>query len=625
MEAFAIQRSLLNAKFEGYRFEPLSQEEAVVRFDLPYKPSQATASGKVPLTFHEVQSRITHNHLALSNDTSQAVYIDSAYRVVLVNLLANPPSFRVVYELPNPVQSAESLTQREYPSAAFCALDVIFVADGNGLLYVLRLREEQVSDVIGVFTITPGSLEAPFRLHSLHRVAPDTTIAILSSRHYESALINERQSMKPGYVEFDIWGVKFDLSALPFNEVMPLQVLWQRKGREVPFYTNYNPELDAFLLIGGDTYRELAAPPQSSYEPSPDEYVPIPRANENLDSEKQDLPKPHPYSWTQMSDSVTVAFPLPSSTPKSRIKVVFSTKALTVHVDTETDGAIPMPNYFEKPLWDDIHPSSSYWTWDREAEHSFGLLTLHLDKANEGVRWMQVFAAAATASANPDDLEVPETLDPSELWKIREALEKYTAALRTGEDASGLGLGTGIPSLAEGEMDEEVDASVGREAYQTWVDVNGRVPAWWKNAREIPCHILSTPLPGQPQLEFTFIIKTGVDGAVFTLESAANPPKWKHSSTFSALSFVLASKRDTRFTFHTDTAVFAFEGGVRDRGGNVYIYRAAPLADRWAKQTIVKVDDGRGGSLLGVGAWNTAQGLVLVCLTEGELVLVKTP
>ena len=74
-----------------------------------------------------------------------------------------------------------------------------------------------------------------------------------------------------------------------------------------------------------------------------------------------------------------------------------------------------------------------------------------------------------------EDVEVPETLDPSELANIRESLEKYTSALVTGEDASGLGLGTGVPSLAENELDESVDApgAVGREFYVTWVSEGG--------------------------------------------------------------------------------------------------------------------------------------------------------
>jgi len=260
------------------------------------------------------------------------------------------------------------------------------------------------------------------------------------------------------------------------------------------------------------------------------------------------------------------------------------------------------------------------------------LLTLYLDKQHEGTKWSQVFTSAGTSTASDssfEDTEVPETLDPSELWHIREALEKYTTSLREGNDVSGLGLGRGVPSLAEGEMDAEVDESVGREAYLTWVGEDGSVPPWWQESKSIPFQLLATPMPGRNESSISLIVKSNLDGTVHSLISDAPDlttfPEWTHTSTFSALAFVLASKQDTRFTYYIPgIAVFAFEGGVRDRGGNVYIYRAAPVKENWSKQVILKVDDGYGGSLLGVGAVECGQeATVLVCLTEGELILIK--
>lgn len=490
--------------------------------------------------------------------------------------------------------------------------------------------------VVGVFTTSPGSLESPFRIHYLHAESPNVALVIVSARYYSPNLIGVQRPTptKPGDVQFDVCAVRIDLSTLRSTDIVPLPLIWHRRGNEVPIYANYDLSLNAFLLVGGSTYRELSAPAMERYEPSQDEHVSIHGANENRDDENQDPPKPPPYSWTQTSDSVTVAFPLPSNTPKSKIKVLFSPKTLTLHVDPDNsvaDPLLPLPRYSAKLLWDAVSPSTSFWTWDREAEHSSGLLTLHLDKANEDVKWMQVFASAATSTSQnrlPEDVEIPETLDPSELWRIREALDKYTEALRPG--GMGHGLGTGVPSLAEGEMDDEVDQSVGKETYQTWITPDGGIPSWWKNARDIPFQLLSTPLPGQASAVAaatsaqSLIVKTNIDGAVFKLNyDSVDTPRWEHTSTFPALAFVLASKRDTCFTHHIDKAVFAFEGGVKDRGGNLYVYQAAPPSSMWAKQAIVKVDDGGGGSLLGVGLWNAEQGPVVVCMTEGELVLVK--
>jgi hypothetical protein len=176
-------------------------------------------------------------------------------------------------------------------------------------------------------------------------------------------------------------------------------------------------------------------------------------------------------------------------------------------------------------------------------------------------------------------------------------------------------------------MDEDIDSSVGRESYLTWLDPAGRTPTWFNSDKQVPFQLLSTPLPGidLPSL----IIKNGLDGVVYTVSGGETPSLrhtstfsalLKHTSTFSALAFVLASKQDTRFSFHTRKSVFAFENGLRDRGGNLYIYRApAAKGDKWAKQSVVQIMDGSSGSLLGVCAIKN----VILALTDKELVLLR--
>ena len=543
-----------------------------------------------------------------------------------------------MYELPRPIQSTSLRSpHHEYPSAAFLTPTTVFVSDGYGSMYILHLTDTGSSQLLGIFELPTTTINSPpFRIHDVVNVSPTMAVALLSSGHYEE-ISDEAPSASKGRTksspaEFDIWAARFDSQVLGSStDIRKTDILWHRRGKDVPISLSYNDSWKSYILIGGSVYREIGPAPLS-YEPSPDELVPIPRQNENLDT-KESLPhKPPPYAWTQTTDSVTVAFPLPSTTLKSNIKVLFSPRTVTLHIQGESPTPTPFPNYSAKTLWDDISPSSSFWTWDREAEHSFGLLTLHLDKQHEGTKWMHIFASAGsstTSESNPEDVEVPETLDPSELWHIREALEKYTTALCEGDDASGLGLGRGVPSLAEGELDDEVDSSVGRTTYLTWVGGDGSVPPWSTQAQEIPFTLLSTPFPGGGS-EASLIVKNNLDGLVFSLNAATPSPEsvpvWNHTSTFSALAFVLASKQDTRFTHHmASKAVFAFENGVRDRGGNVYIYRAVPTSEKWAKQTILKIGAGQAGCLLGVGEVKTGEGMpVILCLTDGELVLIKS-
>jgi hypothetical protein len=525
--------------------------------------------------------------------------------------------------------------QREYPSCVFLNSSNVAVSDGNGLLYILPIKETGDSNPIGTFTLrTEGVTNAPFRLHHMHRATPITAVLLLSSRFYPS----EGKKSANSKIEFDIWAVKIDLLSLrPGSQPRELDVLWRRRGQDIPIYTTFINEVNSYLLLSSSPYPDPNVPVSMAYEPTPEELAPIPRADENLEQMPVDKPeKPHPYSWTQTPDAITVAFPLPSNTPKEKIKVLFTVQTLTLHVDvepviSENGTPVPIPHYSTTALWDSVNTTSCFWTWDREAEHSYGLLTLHMEKKNEGTRWMHVFASSGT---NQENVEVPETLDPSELWHIRESLEKYTAALRTGEDASGLGLGRGVPGLGEGEMDDEVDATVGRQAYLTWVEDSGATPVWYNTHswNEDPVTVLATPMPGsisESSGDLELILKRDVDGVVYSFDPTS-PSTWNHTSTYHALSFVLASKQDTRFTYHIPSrGVLAFEGGsARDRGANVYLYRPpAKIQDKWSKQSVLQVDDGSGGALLGVGCVKFRGGkegnVVVVCLTEGDLVLIR--
>ncbi|KAG7088449.1 hypothetical protein E1B28_012440 [Marasmius oreades] len=497
-------------------------------------------------------------------------------------------------------------------------------------MYLLRQNDNGPSQLLGIYQ---SPFLSPFRIHSGNLHSPDAATILFSSRNCESH-DSISQGKKGSSVDFDVWAAKLDISdserSGKSDNVKAMEILWRRHGDEPPIFVTYDPSSTSFAIIGGSVYREHGD--ATPYTPAPDEIAPIPRANENLDEEDQSSAKPRPYSWTQSSDSVTVAFPLPSTTQKSQIHVRLASESLSLSIDGVENSDLPvtLPKYSSKSLWDRIQTETSYWTWDREAEHAFGLLSLHLDKQNVGTKWMQVFASAGTttaaaAEASIEDVEVPETLDPSELWHIRESLEKHTAALRTGEDASGLGLGKGVPSLAEGEMDEELDASVGRRAFLSWFGrEDGSRPPWAPAGKENVCQLLSLPVPGEDNTSLSLVVKEGLDGVVYTLRASAEKPKWVHSSTFSALAFVLASKRDVRFTFHSRGTVYALENGSLSRGGNAYIYRSVSRGEKWAKQAILQVLEGSGGTLLGVGALNVDRSKrILLFLEERELVLLK--
>jgi hypothetical protein len=86
MFALHPDRSLLNPKFDGYKLDPISSEDTVSRYALQHKATQASVSGRHHFSFQEAQSRIRHNHLNVSPDAEQAVYIDENLRVISIRL-----------------------------------------------------------------------------------------------------------------------------------------------------------------------------------------------------------------------------------------------------------------------------------------------------------------------------------------------------------------------------------------------------------------------------------------------------------------------------------------------------------------------------------------------------------
>ncbi|THH11152.1 hypothetical protein EW145_g828 [Phellinidium pouzarii] len=599
-----------------YKLAPVVQDELVVGFPLSAYLTQANVSGrtKTPLSFEEVQSRITHNHLAIAHDGQSALYIDGELNVIRVVVNSNlTPTFNTLCELPKLVQSDELLENlhKEYPSAESLPGCSWLISDGNGWLYILKddSGTGRISAVYQLQNEDDTAVYTPFRIHAAHLNSSDNSVlCMLSCRHTDKSHVSGVQSkVKTGNAQFDVCIVNISLNTSS-EETLPLNIIWHGRGSDVPVYARFDESRKSFFILGSSLYRQIGNPIISSYEPTREELAPIPRAGEVLPDTTL---KPPPYSWTQTSDSVTVAFPLPSNVSKSAIKVTLTAKTLSLFIKHELPVSVGLPRYSLKQLWDVINPSTSFWTWDREGDKHVGLLTLHLDKQHEGTRWSHVFASVGTAplsssaTADPTDEEVPETLDPSELYQIRESLEKYTNALQTGEDASGLGLGQGMPSLAEGELDDTVDGTVGRPVVVTWVEADGTTPGWAME-EDMPTYLLSTSLPGLQEGRPSLVVRNDIDGLLFSLPLAvegAPSTKWEHIATYPALSFVLASKQDTRFRFHMSSKVeLAFESGTGAGGGNVFIYRGNSGKEKWAKQAILRITSDYTGALLGVGA-----------------------
>lgn len=414
---------------------------------------------------------------------------------------------------------------------------------------------------------------------------------------------------------------------------------------------------------------------------APDE----PSTSSTSSSSAPSVPKPPPFSWLQDKDSLTVAFPIPSDTPTSSIRITFSRQYLTLHIASPSAAAasasLPgggaLPRLSHKKFWAEIDPHTSVWTFDREAEgrdSTFGLLTLHLEKQHAGTKWSDLFAPSSSSSAAEEAGElgaakieeidpeeeyerVPETLDPSELAAISERMEQWAQGMMAG--AEGIvgddGIGHGVPtSLIGDEMDVEVDAESGKQTVLSWIEgATTGTPKVVVPHRTIPYSLLSTALPLAASPTSTsasesssITIKHDVDGLLFTPPSPSSPDyTWTHTSTIPALAFVLATKRDTRFVFHLppsssspSTAVLAFDApalipgpspsssSLARGGGNLFVYVSPPAGEKamTGRQMVVRVGGPNAGALVGAAQVEMESGeRVVVVLCEKELGVLR--
>lgn len=331
-----------------------------------------------------------------------------------------------------------------------------------------------------------------------------------------------------------------------------------------------------------------------------------------------------PYTWSQTEDTVTVALALPASITKHDIRVHFSPRGLSVSLamqsakimeldaasepHSNTEDALRNGTYESRALWDQINVAESLWTWEHVQTrtggdtHVTGLLTLHLAKAHEGTRWLQVLEG--------DD--IAETLDPSEMLMMLEGLEKYTE-------------GPGSSSLLNDGLEEE-DALAGTRFVLSEVHADGSVTqaepsdAGVLLARAAPSNVPTSHL----------LLKYDVDGIVYAPPSSSTLTPWTPEEVIPAISYVLASKRDAHpVYFYKDpgaaaTNVFAFEprqsASHSGLGHNAFVYYTPPDSNDGVSRVFRLADDVQGaGALLGVGVAPNAQ---LVCLFESMLLVI---
>lgn len=550
-----------------------------------------------------------------------AVYVDGEWKVVVGRLKSEVSNGRKLSncEILTGLQGDE-LTVVAEPIASL-AMPVSSVGDQTIPTVVAASAEFYVASAgDGVLSIIErADSESRIREYAIHDFPAFEVRGVRSlekgqGSSWQVVVSRTARSAKDGKtdVSFDIAAVNIPSSVDSASNERELVPVWTLHGAEPVEYVRWSAETENWIVGAAEAFTTRL--PTDTV----DESI---IAQETKDTEEA-------YTWTQTHDSVSVTLDLtfpPSSSdcarfdPHADVLVLISANALTLRFpERDVKGKSPMLTPAQasflkstaagRDWWDAVRAGRGESAWMFEwIDGEKGLLTVRLEKENEGVRWTSVFAPQ-------DGEQVDELLSEGQVKEAAERMARWDVPEDGRDEGKGFtGLGTAVvdEEVEDDDFDDDPafsgafgDASSGAHAGTRWVVTTvgeaGEVGA------SDPTQILSTAFT-----RTSVIIKSHLDGLAFTLTSDG----WNHVATNPALAFVLASKRDTQYVRHITTprgaVVCAFESTQPDgTGGNVYVYwpveetgtrtKNGKSAATVAKQAVAKFVPAGVGAILGV-------------------------
>ncbi|KAG0026560.1 hypothetical protein BGZ82_009407 [Podila clonocystis] len=670
-------RSLFNAKFEGYKLSFL--EESRQHFVSVGQSGQGVAVPKLPsttkLSYREVQHRVRYNHLhpgwntlkeangdrsASGNAHRDGVLfaIDEDY--MLIALQYDKPTKRLrsktLLQIPAPVTTLNF--HLEFPSVKPLSADYLIVSDGASSFYLVHLTftgQEYEASIVATADFKPdtslhaqedtlqensfvpcGLLDAKaFTINGpeneqfleikflVHYTLKETFFSSEPSPHRKS----DKKTLFIVSLCSILWKNPEGSSGMDMDEAetLPLRIVHSIRGTELPFYCALDPSNEGYVLGSNTSYKP-------TQDPVPDQttrYMEPGSSAMEVDGTSIDAagPSEPPYIWTQTDSDVTICFALPKGTTKHAIQCKFSRQGLQLQVNLDqaaSETLVRTPQLDNMPLFDLIQPDDSYWT----LEASTGVLTLSIEKQHSKTRWTQVFAEGI------DTDPVEETLDPSVFAEYKASLEKYTTdQANAGPQGSSL-----LPSIAQ-DAQEDIDEE-GEEIKFSWVQsasgpdiiratTIGSGHDWIGQS-------FSTfePQGDSPYRIPTVCLKHDVDGLVYSIQHTAGAVpgpvssvqqanegvmKFVHTGTFDALAFVQASKREKRWVMHDPYGRFS---AIVEASRNIYIYwHTHGEKLKQERQTVIDVSKGQAVDI--IGCQLIADGVLVVLMggRHGALVL----
>ncbi|KAH8553471.1 hypothetical protein BGW37DRAFT_485865 [Umbelopsis sp. PMI_123] len=603
---FKSDRSLINAKFDGYKLQIFPDDTNVHRFALPNALSLPKVAMNSKMSYRELQARVKFNHLFASHRKGLAFYVNSDFAVIAVEYdsASNNAQYHTLAQLQTPFNDIPAYAEpdssipllSQYPSLISISPDLLIASNGIGVIYLIRLGNDAAGNMTGSIVSfasfpgdgTEGISPVPCVLQAARLTGSEIHVIAWSVASQQNEVPTHPSPDAPtSKTLFNVSYFKYPADMLN-EDSQQTQIIIQniQRGRDIPFYCQFDSEASGYVVGSSHPYSLV----YTNEDITMTEEI---KEESTVDNTKP----PSPYRWVQSSDDLTIIFQLQPNTPKTAISCSFDVRHMSVMVVNGEEPLISMP--FRK-LWDTIDSENSTWT----LKSSSGLLTIELAKKNENVRWLHVFE---------QDDNVHEDLTPDQLEEIRDQLEKFT-----GEgDSKPMGVPGWTQPLQHPiatEMDDDIDHE-GHNISLSWIDgSSGKLTAevlaggqeWISTAFSQPA---SNSFP-------TVCLKMDVDGLVYSIERA-DPISVKHIATFNALAFVQASKRDKRFIYHDPLNTFSI---ILEGSRNAYIYyRHEDGKRRTDVQTLVDLTQGHDIDVIGA---QLIEDKIVMILLESSVVIL---
>ncbi|MBW0533443.1 hypothetical protein O181_073158 [Austropuccinia psidii MF-1] len=676
---FNPSRQLLNPKFESYKLTEYDQSK-IQRIKL--KDSLNTSIDKrQSLNYQELKFKSFWNHLLIGSFTSknsikkqQIIWIDPSTLHIhslqfLNDQLGQNPQVNLLLTLPNLRPSITSILndsiEFDFPTAISLNANLLnhsnhlhkrpwLIVDGANSLFLVDLNPKSPQLLAQHQLNHPTLSKGFYSLSSLQVKNLDSNEfwVVLRAKNIQKLPVDtndEKNITKKNNLVHEIFLLQLKIISNPSSEInhLPFAFDLHLKTKLIgdhDLVLSHFDSLNQRWCFGSTSPFNLSNCLSSTIQ-TKNQHSSSPKTGKAwlTDSQNSNQNPSHSssfYSWNQTLSSLTIVFSIPLSISSKSLKIIFKHNLIKLSLQTNQpsiansilkDYISNLFNYFGQELINSIDPSLVLETWDFiipedctwfiENEPTRSILTVELGKKNS-LRWPQVFKI---------DDQLHETLDPSELQSISDNLQKFTAPQvpPTKRQKQGLGLveidqvaknpsgflGNHNTTLSGGEIDEEID--MGDQTMKIGVQMT------W----------LLSHTPQTEDLENWKIVKPH---QISSVEIISSPPlqetispsfQWNHVLTYPALAFVMASKRDIRFSFFTDKFAIIFENSTLNHQiGNVFIYYQSNKTK--ANQKVIKLknesqaNNDQGDELLGTCGIRKPNGeYLLICLCQSEIII----